>query len=61
MWQEFGVAVSLLLIVEGVLPFLNPAGIRRMFAALSQMGDGQLRAAGLTSMLFGLVLLYILH
>jgi uncharacterized protein YjeT (DUF2065 family) len=61
MWQELGVAVALLLIVEGILPFASPGGIRRVFATLAQMGDGQMRIAGLTSMVLGLVLLYVLH
>jgi uncharacterized protein YjeT (DUF2065 family) len=61
MWQELGVAVALVLIVEGILPFANPGGIRRLFASLSQMGDSQMRVAGLSSMVLGLVLLYILH
>lgn len=61
MGQELGLAVALLLIVEGVLPFLNPAGLRRMLLVLAQMTDAQLRFAGLTSMLLGVVLLYILR
>jgi uncharacterized protein len=61
MAQELGLAVALLLIVEGVLPFLNPAGLRRMLLVLVQMSDVQLRFAGLTSMLLGVVLLYILR
>jgi uncharacterized protein YjeT (DUF2065 family) len=58
---ELGTAVALLLIVEGVLPFLNPAGVRRVLAAISQMNDAQLRFAGFTSMLLGVILLYILR
>jgi hypothetical protein len=59
--HELGIAVALLLIVEGILPFLNPAGLRRALLALSQLSDPQLRFAGLTSMLLGVVLLYILR
>jgi hypothetical protein len=51
----------LLLIVEGILPFLNPAGLRRALLALAQLSDPQLRFAGLTSMLLGVLLLYILR
>lgn len=61
MWSELGVAVALLLVVEGILPFANPTGVRRMMAAMSQLSDGQLRFAGITSMLLGVVLLYILR
>ena len=61
MTHELGVAVALLMIVEGIVPFANPAGLRRMLQALSQLNDAQLRFAGLTSMLLGVVLLYILR
>lgn len=61
MWRDLGVAVALMLVVEGVLPFLNPAGLRRMLLALQELTDGQLRVAGLVSMLCGLVLLYFVN
>lgn len=61
MGHELGLAVALLLIVEGILPFLNPAGLRRALLALAQLSDPQLRFAGLTSMLLGVLLLYILR
>jgi uncharacterized protein YjeT (DUF2065 family) len=61
MLAEIGVALALLLILEGILPFLSPAGLRRVFLSLAQMNDAQLRFAGFTSMLLGVVLLYILH
>jgi uncharacterized protein len=58
-WQELGLALALLLVVEGILPFANPAGLRRLLMALVELTDAQLRFAGLTSMLLGLVLLYV--
>ena len=61
MWKELWVAMALLLVVEGILPFANPAGLRRMLAAMTQLSDTQLRFAGVTSMLLGVVLLYILR
>jgi uncharacterized protein YjeT (DUF2065 family) len=61
MWQELGVALALLLIVEGILPFINPAGMRRMLEAMTRLSDSQWRFAGLSSMLLGLILLYILR
>ncbi len=61
MWQELGVVAALLLIVEGIMPFANPARLRRMLVAVSELNDGQLRFAGLSSMLLGVLLLYILH
>jgi uncharacterized protein YjeT (DUF2065 family) len=61
MWNDLGVAVALLLVLEGILPFANPAGLRRMLQAVSQLSDAQLRFAGVSSMLLGVVLLYILR
>ncbi len=50
-----------MLVLEGILPFLNPAGLRRLIASVNELSDGQLRAAGLVSMAAGLALLYILR
>lgn len=61
MWHDLGVALALLLVLEGVLPFLNPAGLRRTLEAIRGLNDSQLRFAGLSSMLLGLVVLYILR
>lgn len=61
MWHDLGVALALLLVIEGIFPFISPAGMRRTLQAISQMPDQPLRIAGLTSMLLGLALLYILN
>lgn len=61
MWHDLTVALALLLVLEGVFPFINPAGMRRALAAISELRDAQLRFAGLTSMLLGLALLYIVN
>lgn len=58
MWRDLAAALALMLVLEGILPFLNPAGLRRLLAALGELRDAQLRIAGLTSMLLGLLLLY---
>jgi uncharacterized protein YjeT (DUF2065 family) len=57
-WHDLGVALALFLVLEGMLPFLSPHGVRRMLEIIANMNDNQLRFAGLTSMLLGLVLLY---
>ena len=48
-----------MLIIEGLLPFLLPAFWREAFRRLTAMSDGQLRFVGLTSMLAGLLLLFL--
>ncbi len=61
MWHDLLVATALLLVIEGILPFINPAGLRKVLTLMSQMNDNTLRFAGLTSMLLGVMLLYILN
>jgi len=50
-------AIALVLIIEGVLPFLAPGLWREAFRRILQLSDGQIRFFGLTSMLLGLMLL----
>ena len=53
------IAFALMLVLEGLLPFLAPAVWRETFRRLVQLSDGQIRFAGLTSMLVGLILLMV--
>jgi hypothetical protein len=52
-------ALALILVMEGVLPFLAPAAWREAFTRMIQFNDGQLRFMGLASMLAGLILLLL--
>ena len=52
-------ALALVLVIEGLLPFLSPGGWRRLFAQLLQLQDGQIRFFGLCTVLAGLVLLWL--
>jgi len=52
-------AVALMLVIEGLFPFLAPSAWRETFRRLMQLSDGQIRFFGLTSMLAGLILLFI--
>ena len=51
-------ALGLLLVLEGVAPFLHPQGVKRAFARLLQIQDRELRFAGLGSMLVGVIILF---
>jgi len=55
------IATALMLIIEGVMPFINPAMFRRSLIQMMSMSDKSLRGIGLFSMCFGLVLLYWVH
>ena len=60
-WHDFGTALALYLVLEGVLPFLSPAAAQRLFLALSQAPGNQIRIFGLTSMAAGCVLLFMIR
>jgi len=54
-------AIALVLVLEGLLPFLAPRLWRDTFRRIMQLTDGQIRFVGLTSMLVGLLLLLLLR
>jgi len=58
MWNDLWAALALLMVIEGIVPFINPGAVKRMMATLAQMDDHSLRMAGLVSMLAGVALLY---
>lgn len=60
-WQVLPVAIALVFIIEGMLPFISPNRWRNMLVMVEQMEDRVIRNVGLGSMLFGLVLLYLVH
>ncbi len=58
MWQELLIGLCLVLVLEGVLPFLSPRAWRKMAYQVAQLDDRSLRIMGLASMLLGVALLY---
>lgn len=56
-WRDILTALALLLVFEGLAPFLNPAGWRQMIARIARLPDAQLRTIGLGVTITGLVLL----
>jgi uncharacterized protein YjeT (DUF2065 family) len=52
-------ALALMLVIEGLLPFLSPGRWRSVFEKAVKMTDGQIRFFGLSSMLVGVVLLLV--
>jgi uncharacterized protein len=54
-------ALGLFLVLEGIAPFLNPAGLKRALARIAEFGDAELRIAGLGSMLVGIAILFIVR
>lgn len=60
-WNDLLAAIALLLVIEGMVPFLNPKSLRQMLATVSQLDDRTLRIVGLISMIIGVVLLTIVR
>lgn len=61
MWTHFFSAFALVLVFEGMFPFLSPAKWRQMLLKISEIDDRRLRLIGLGSMLAGVLLLYLIH
>ncbi len=59
MTQNLLIAFALMLVLEGLVPFLAPGAWRETFRRLIQLSDGQIRFIGLSSMLAGIVLLMV--
>ena len=51
--DAFWLAMALVLVIEGLFPFISPGGWRRMFSQILQLSDGQIRFFGLLSILAG--------
>jgi uncharacterized protein YjeT (DUF2065 family) len=61
MWQDILAALGLVLVIEGIFPFLSPGRVRETLSQIIQMDDRTFRILGLTSMLIGLVVLYFVR
>ena len=61
MWDDLLSALALVLVIEGLFPFLSPTGFRKKILALTEMNDSQIRIASLVSMAAGIVLLYLIR
>ncbi|MCC7411253.1 MAG: DUF2065 domain-containing protein [Gammaproteobacteria bacterium] len=61
MVHELLIALGLVLVMEGIAPFLNPQALRRVLIVAAQLDDATLRFIGITSMLAGVGLLYLVN
>ncbi|HCS26326.1 MAG TPA: DUF2065 domain-containing protein [Spongiibacteraceae bacterium] len=57
MWHELLIAFSLVMIIEGIIPFISPVQWRTVVLTVARSSDKQIRIVGLVSMLAGVVLL----
>ena len=61
MWRELAIALCMVLVIEGILPFLSPRSWRSAAALAGRVDDTTVRALGLSSMVIGTALLYLVH
>ena len=60
-WTEILTALALVLVIEGMVPFVGPRKYREIVAQMAQLSDNHLRTVGLVIMLIGLVLLFVVR
>ncbi len=61
MWHDLLAALALVLVIEGMLPFLNPGAMRKIMRTMSEMDNHSLRISGLVSMALGVAMLYLVN
>ncbi|HEX2791024.1 MAG TPA: DUF2065 domain-containing protein [Steroidobacteraceae bacterium] len=54
-------ALAIVCIIEGVMPFINPSGMKRLLSRMASMEEREMRIVGLVSMLVGLTILYLVR
>ena len=60
-FSDLVAALALLFVFEGIMPFVNPSGLKRTLAKILTVGDRELRIAGLGSMLVGVLILFLVR
>ncbi len=61
MWDDLVRAIALVLVIEGILPFLSPDGWRQAMMQAGRLPDRTLRMVGLASMLIGVFILFLMR
>ena len=60
-WGDFWAALALVLVLEGLIPFISPGGYRNMVQQMASMSDQVLRNTGLALIITGVVFLYLVR
>jgi uncharacterized protein len=61
MWKDVAAALCMVLVIEGILPFLSPRRWRAVAEMARRVDDTTVRMLGLSSMLVGTTLLYFVR
>jgi hypothetical protein len=57
-WVDLGAALAIVFVIEGMMPFINPAAMRSLLTRIAAMTDRELRIGGFFSMLAGVLILF---
>ena len=60
-WGDFGAALALVLVLEGLIPFVSPRGYRSLIQQMAQLPEQVLRNVGLVLIIVGLALLFLIR
>ena len=60
-WNDLWAACALYLIIEGLMPFMNPGALKRTLLQVANLDDRSMRVLGLVSMIAGAALLYVVR
>ena len=60
-WSDLLAALAIVCVIEGVMPFVNPAGMKRLLNRMAAMEEREMRIVGLVSMLVGVAILYLVR
>jgi uncharacterized protein YjeT (DUF2065 family) len=60
-WADFWAALALVLVLEGLIPFISPRGYKSMVQQMATMPTRTLRNVGLLLMVSGMVFLYLVR
>jgi len=58
-WTDLLAALAIVCIIEGVMPFINPSGMKRLLSRIASLEDRDMRIAGFISMAVGLTILFL--
>lgn len=60
-WTDLFAALAIVCILEGVMPFINPSGMKRLLSRIASLEERDMRIAGFISMALGLTILFLVR
>ena len=60
-WNDLLTALALVMVVEGIIPFISPQGYKNTMQQMLSMPDKTLRSIGLGLMLAGVIALFLVR